>query len=213
MNPNVTTYLDNLSKWQEELTLLRKIVLDCNLTEDYKWMHPCYTYKNKNVIIIHDFKDYCAISFLKGSLLKDTKGVLIQPTESMQAGRQIRFTHLDEIKNLATIIKQYIFEAIEVEKSGQKVSFKSLEDYKIPTELEEQFQQNPIFKNAFNNLSKGRQKGYLLHFGKPKQSKTKTARIEKNIQRIIDGYGLTDCTCGLSKRKPNCDGSHKQLNT
>ncbi|MCB0398698.1 MAG: DUF1801 domain-containing protein [Winogradskyella sp.] len=213
MNPNVTTYLDNLSKWQEELTLLRKIVLDCNLTEDYKWMHPCYTYKNKNVIIIHDFKDYCAISFLKGSLLKDTKGVLIQPTENMQAGRQIRFTHLDEIKNLATIIKQYIFEAIEVEKSGQKVSFKSLEDYKIPTELEEQFQQNPIFKNAFNNLSKGRQKGYLLHFGKPKQSKTKTARIEKNIQRIIDGYGLTDCTCGLSKRKPNCDGSHKQLNT
>ena len=212
MNPKVTAYLDNLNRWQEELTLLRKIILDCNLTEAYKWKHPCYTYKNKNVVIIHDFKDYCAISFLKGSLLKDTEDILIQPTENIQASRQIRFTNLNEIKTLSNIIKHYIFEAIEVENSGQKVAYKTLSDYDIPVELEEQFQNDNDFKNAFSNLTPGRQKGYLLFFNKAKQSKTKTNRIENNKQRILDGYRLTDCTCGLSKRKPNCDGSHKQLN-
>ena len=211
MNTEVETYLDNLKHWKKELTLLRDIVCDCGLIEDFKWMHPCYTYNGKNVVLIHEFKTYCAILFPKGILLKDSKQILVQQTENTQSARQIRFTNLSEIEGLKPTIKAYIFEALEVEKAGLKVRKKKTSHYDKPEELEKAFQEHPEFDKAFKNLSPGRQNGYLLHFSKPKQSKTRAAQIEKYKQRILDGYGLRDCTCGLSKRKPNCDGSHKQL--
>ena len=209
MNAKVDTFLANLKTWQEELTRLRELILDCGLTEDFKWMHPCYTYNGKNVILIHGFKDYCALLFNKGALLSDEKGILVQQTENTQSARQLRFTNLNDIEKQKSVIKSYIFEAIEVEKMGLKVKMKTTSEFETPDELEQIFETNSSFKNAFYKLSEGRQRGYLLHFAKPKQSKTRISRIEKNIKRIIDGYGLNDCTCGLSKRKPNCDGSHK----
>ncbi|WP_299365926.1 DUF1801 domain-containing protein [Winogradskyella sp.] len=211
MNPNVTTYIESLDQWQDELSQLRKTILSCNLKEEYKWMRPCYTIDGKNIVLIHEFKDYCAISFFKGALLKDHKSILVKPTENSQAGRQIRFTSLEEINKIKTSLKNYIFEAIAIENLGLKVAYKTISEYEIPEELLEIFEEDIEFKKAFNALTPGRQKGYLLHFTKPKQSKTRLARIKKNRQRIFDGFGLTDCTCGLSKRKPNCDGSHKQL--
>ncbi|MDW5289540.1 DUF1801 domain-containing protein [Formosa sp. PL04] len=211
MNQEVNNYLSNLKKWKEELTKLREIILDLGLNEEFKWMHPCYTENGKNIILIHEFKDYCAILFHKGVLLKDVENILIQQTENIQSARQIRFTDLPEISELEPIIKQYIREAIEIEKSGLKIQKKKTTDFKIPEELEQKFKENPNFEKAFKDLTAGRQRGYLLHFFKPKQSKTKISRIEKNTERIFDGFGLNDCTCGLSKRKPNCDGSHKEL--
>lgn len=210
MNQEVSVYLNNLKKWQVEFTVLRKIILASGLFEDYKWKHPCYTKDGKNILLIHGFKDYCAILFIKGALLKDPKNILIQQTENTQAARQIRFTNVSEIATIEPIIKQYIIEAIGIELAGLKVKKKKA-IVEIPFELEEKFKENPEFKKAFNALTLGRQNGYLLHFVKPIQSKTKTARIEKNIARILNGYGLTDCTCGLTKRKPNCDGSHKYI--
>ena len=212
MNPEVDKYLDNLNKWKKELTRLRELISDCGLIEEYKWMHPCYTYKENNILLIHEFKNYCAILFHKGALLNDSKNILVQQTENTQSARQIRFKDISEIENLKSTIKEYIFEAIEVEKAGLKVKKKKTSDFEIPEELIEIFNERPEFKKAFENLTEGRQRGYLLHFSKPKQSKTRRSQVEKNIERIIDGYGLNDCTCGQSKRKPNCDGSHKQLN-
>jgi uncharacterized protein YdeI (YjbR/CyaY-like superfamily) len=211
MNTKVDAFLANLNSWQLELTQLRKLILECGLTEDFKWMHPCYTYNGKNVVLIHGFTDYCAILFNKGALLSDANNILIQQTENTQSARQIRFTSLNEIEQQESIIKSYIFEAIEVEKVGLKVKKKKTSEFDFPKELKQIFETNPDFKTAFYKLTEGRQRGYLLHFAKPKQSKTKISRIEKNINRILDGYGLNDCTCGLSKRKPNCDGSHKLL--
>jgi len=211
MNKEVEKYLNSLEKWRMELTELRKIILECGLKEDYKWMHPSYSDNGKNIVLIHEFKDYCAIMFQKGALLKDTENILVQQTENTQSARQIRFTKLSEVEELEPIIKKYVKEAIEIEKSGLKVKKKRTTDYEIPEELEQIFKENPEFKKAFEKLTAGRQRGYLLHFYKPKQSKTKISRIENSMKRIFDGYGLTDCTCGLSKRKPNCDGSHKQL--
>ncbi|MCL4118654.1 UNVERIFIED_CONTAM: hypothetical protein GTU68_005451 [Idotea baltica] len=196
---------------EKELTRLRELIVDCGLTEEYKWMHPCYTYKEKNIVLIHEFKNYCAILFHKGALLDDSKNVLVQQTENTQSARQIRFTNILEIEDLKSTIKEYIYEAIEVEKAGLKVKKKKTAEFKIPKELMDIFKERPEFKKAFYNLTDGRQRGYFLHFSKPKQSKTRQSQVEKNIERIIDGYGLNDCTCGLSKRKPNCDGSHKQL--
>ncbi|WP_072994779.1 DUF1801 domain-containing protein [Pseudozobellia thermophila] len=213
MNQEVNKYLNNLKNWKEELTKLREIILECGLNEEYKWMHPCYTDKGKNIVLIHGFKNYCAILFNKGALLKDPENILIQQTENVQAARQIRFTDLPEIFELKPIIKDYIKEAVEIEKSGIKIKKKKTTDFEIPNELEEKFGENPDFEEAFSRLTPGRQRGYLLYFNKPKQSKTKISRIEKNMERIMDGYGLNDCTCGLSKRKPHCDGSHKQLET
>ncbi|HMC01826.1 MAG TPA: DUF1801 domain-containing protein [Flavobacteriaceae bacterium] len=213
MNPKVDTYLNNLNQWKKELTRLRQIVNECGLVEEFKWKHPCYTYNKKNIVLIHEFKDYCGILFHKGVLLKDTKNILIQQTENMQSARQMRFTSLSEIEALKTIIKQYIYEAIEVEKVGLKVKMKKTSDYKMPEELEQIFKENPDFETAFKNLTEGRKRGYLLHFSKPKQAKSRISRIEKNMSRIFNGNGLNDCICGLSKRKPNCDGSHKQLET
>lgn len=211
MKTEIKQYLSRLKNWQSELTKLHEIIVDCGLEEDYKWMHPCYTYNEKNIVLIHEFKDYCAILFHKGALMKDPENILVQQTENTQSARQIRFTELVVIEELESIIKQYIKEAIVIEQSGLKVERKATADYEMPEELEQKFKGNPAFEKAFYQLTLGRQKVYLLHFANTKQSKTRIARIENNLQRILDGYGLKDCTCGLSKRKPNCDGSHKQL--
>lgn len=211
MNPEVDKYLDKLKKWENEITLLRLIVLECGLTEGFKWMHPCYSVDKKNVLIIHEFKEYCAILFIKGELLNDSSSILVRQTEDTQSSRQIRFSNTSEILKLKNVIKAYIFEAIEVEKAGLEVKKKKTSEFEIPEELELAFHNNPKFKKAFKKLTEGRQRGYLLHFSNAKQSKTRTSRIEKNTDRILNNFGLNDCTCGFSKRKPNCDGSHKML--
>lgn len=211
MNPKVDTFFENLSSWKEEMEILRSIVLDCGLKEDYKWKVPCYTYNGKNVLIIHGFKDYCALNFFKGALLKDTDKLLIQPTENSQAARQIRFTNTKEITENSQILKTYIFQAIEVEKAGLDIDYKKTTEYDIPEELQQVLDTDTEFKVAFEALTPGRQRGYLLHFSQPKQSGTRTSRIEKARDRIFDGKGIHDCVCGLSKRMPRCDGSHKQL--
>lgn len=211
MNKEVDKYLNGLEKWQDELKNLREIIVACGLEEDFKWMHPSYSHNGKNIVLIHEFKNYCAILFQKGVLLKDSKNILVQQTENTQSARQIRFTNTEQITKLEKTIKEYIKEAVAIEKSGKKVVMEKVSDYETPEELEQKFAENPNFEKAFKKLTAGRQKGYLLHFSEPKQTKTKISRIENNIQRIMDGYGLNDCICGLSKRKPNCDGSHKQL--
>lgn len=212
MNQEVNAYINNLEQWKEELSLLRSVMLECGLTETYKWMHPCYTYNGNNVLLLHEFKDYCAILFHKGALLEDSQKILKQQTENTQAARQLRFTSILEIKPLIPMIKQYVFEAIEIEKAGLKVKMKSLADYHTPDELTEKFNTDPEFELAFTALTPGRQKGYLLHFSKPKHAKTRMSRIENCEKRIYMGKGLTDCICGHSKRMPNCDGSHKLFN-
>lgn len=211
MSTEVDAFLEKQSKWKVELTLLREIILECDLTEDFKWKHPCYTHSGKNVLLIHGFNDYCALLFNKGALIKDTNNLLVQQTKNTQSARQIRFTDESEIQDLRAILKDYIIAAIEVEKQGLKVEKKKTTDYEVPIELVQKFESNSDLEIAFNKLTPGRQRGYLLHFAQPKQSKTKLARIDKNTDRILNGIGLNDCTCGLSKRMPNCDGSHKQL--
>ena len=211
MNPKVDEFLEKAPKWQLEMKKLRMIVLDCMLTEEFKWKQPCYTFNNSNVLIIGGFKDYCLISFLKGSLLKDDNGLLIKPGEHTQSGRYMKFTNTHEIETIESILKAYIFEAIEVEKTGVKVNFKPVSDYSIPEELTTIFTENSAFKLAFEALTPGRQKAYILYFSAPKQSKTRVSRIEKYMNQIFEGKGLTDCTCGLSKKMPYCDGSHKYI--
>lgn len=211
MNPKVEKYLENLDRWQKELSTLRQIIANCGLTEDFKWMHPSYSDNNKNILLLHEFKNYCAILFNKGALLNDSKNILVQQTENTQAARQIRFTSLSEIIRLEPTIKQYIYEAIEVERAGLKVKKQETSDFEMPVELKQKFDENSELERAFNTLTEGRKRGYLLHFSQSKQSKTRISRIEKNVDRILNGRGLNDCVCGLSKRKPNCDGSHKQL--
>ncbi|SKB41740.1 DUF1801 domain-containing protein [Maribacter arcticus] len=213
MNKKVTDYLNGLTQWKDELIRLREIILDCDLVEDFKWKHPCYTYKGKNIALMHDFKEYSALLFYKGALLKDPKKILIQQTKNVQAGRQIRFINLEEINQLEAVIKSYLLEAIEHEKSGQKIPMKKVSDFDFPSELGDKFKENPELETAFNNLTPGRQKGYLLNFSQAKQSSTRLSRIEKNTKRIFEGKGLNDCICGLSKRMPNCDGSHNQLSS
>lgn len=192
MNPKVDEFLGKAKKWQEEYSALRNIVLDCELTEEFKWMHPCYTLGKKNIVLIHGFKDYCALLFHKGALLKDAHGILIQQTENVQAARQIRFTNVQEIVGMETIIKDYILEAIEVEKAGLEVPMKEHKEYIIPEELHHKFNEMPTLKTAFENLTPGRQRAYILHFSQPKQSKTRVSRIEKYTQHILDGKGLND---------------------
>ncbi|WML55971.1 YdeI family protein [Neobacillus sp. PS2-9] len=191
-NPKVDEFLSKAKKWKEEYEKLRIIVLDCELTEEFKWMHPCYTFENKNIVLIHGFKDYCAILFHKGSLLQDVHGILIQQTENVQAARQIRFSNVQEIVNMETILKDYIYEAIEVEKSGLEVSFKKTTEYIIPEELQKKFTEMPALKTAFEELTPGRQRAYLLYFSQPKQSKTRESRVEKYMQQILNGKGLND---------------------
>jgi len=208
-NPKVDDFLSKAKKWKEEYEKLRNIVLDCGLTEEFKWMHPCYTLENKNIVLIHGFKEYCALLFHKGALLKDTHGILVQQTENVQAARQIRFANVQEIAEMAPILKAYIQEAIEVEKAGLEVNIKEQKDFTIPEELQTKFEEMPAFQAAFEALTPGRQRAYLFYFSQAKQSKTRVSRIEKYMQKILDGKGLNDCTCGLSKKQPNCDGSHK----
>lgn len=192
MNSKVDEYLSKAKKWKEESEKLRKIVLDCELTEEFKWMHPCYTFEKKNIVLIHGFKEYCALLFHKGALLQDTHGILIQQTENVQAARQIRFTNVQEIVEIETILKAYIHEAIEIEKAGLEVNFKKNTEFIIPDELQSKFDEIHAFKNAFESLTPGRQRAYLLYFSQPKQSKTRESRVEKYMQHILNGKGLND---------------------
>jgi uncharacterized protein YdeI (YjbR/CyaY-like superfamily) len=209
MNPKVDDFIDKAENWQQEFEQLRRIILDCQLTEEFKWRQPCYSFQGKNSVIIGGFKEYCVLSFFKGALLKDSHGILERIGEHTQAGRQIKFTNVDEIIKLETILKAYIFEAVEVEKAGLTVQLKKTSEYGIPDELRSKFDENPELRRAFESLTAGRQKGYLLYFSAPKQSKTRASRIKSYTQKILDGKGFYDCTCGLSKRMPTCDGSHK----
>lgn len=192
MNPKVDEYLSKSKKWKKEYEKLRDIVLDCELTEEFKWMHPCYTFENKNIVLIHGFKEYCALLFHKGALLQDTHGILIQQTENVQAARQIRFTNLQEIVEMESILKDYIYEAIEVEKAGLEVNYKEHTEYVIPEEFQNKLDENPALKTAFEALTPGRQRAYILYFSEPKQSKTRESRVEKYMQQILDGKGLKD---------------------
>jgi len=192
MNPKVDWYFNKEEKWHEEVKKLRTIILDCDLTEELKWGVPCYTYQKNNIVLIHVFKEYCAILFHKGALLKDIEGILIQQTENVQAARQIRFTNLQEIIKLESVIKAYVYEAIEVEKSGLKVPFKKATEFAIADEFQAKLEEDSELSTAFYALTPGRQRAYLLFFSAPKQSKTREARVEKCIPQILVGKGLTD---------------------
>ncbi|WP_417898038.1 YdeI family protein [Bacillus haimaensis] len=192
LNRKVDGFLKKTKTWKEEYEKLREIVLDCELTEDFKWMHPCYTFEDKNIVLIHGFKEYCALLFHKGALLKDEHGILIQQTENVQAARQIRFTNVQKIVEMENILKAYIKEAIEVEKAGLEVEYKKHAEYIIPEELQYKFDEMPALKTAFEALTPGRQRAYILHFSKPKQSKTRVSRVEKCMEQILDGKGLNE---------------------
>ena len=192
MNPKVDAYLSRAKTWREEQAALRAIALDCQLTEELKWGQPCYTLENSNIVLIHVFKEYCALLFFKGALMKDTKGILVQQTENVQVARQIRFTNMREIVKMEATVKAYIREAIKVEKSGVKVELKKTEEFKVPEEFQYQLDRVPALREAFSALTPGRQRAYLLHFSAPKLSKTRESRVEKCIPLILDGMGLND---------------------
>lgn len=192
MNPQVDAFLRKAKKWQEEFEKLRMIVLDCQLTEELKWGVPCYTFQNKNIVLIHGFKEYCALLFLKGALLKDPKGILIKQTENVQAGRQIRFTNVREIVKMAPLLKTYIHEAIAVEKAGLQVQLKKTAEFPISEEFQNKLDTIPALQPAFAALTPGRQRAYLLYFSAPKQSKTRESRVEKSLRQILSGKGLDD---------------------
>lgn len=192
MNPKVDWYFTKNKKWQEEIEVLRTIILGCGLTEELKWGCPCYTFRESNIVLIHVFKDYCALLFFKGSLLKDPNGILIQQTENVQAARQMRFTGLQEIVKRKRIIKAYIKEAIDVEKAGLKVPLKKTKEFTVPEEFQDKLDEIPALKKAFYALTPGRQRGYILYFSAAKQSQTREARVEKYMQKILAGKGLED---------------------
>lgn len=210
-HPEVTAYFKTLGTWKVELQALRKIARQSGLTETWKWRQPCYTHENRNVAILSGFKGYCAISFFNGSLLKNKHGLLVAPGKDSQFTRLLKFTSVEEIVATESIIQACIAEAIQVETSGQKVQTKSVSDYEVPDELRAEFANDPVFQNAFESLTPGRQRGYLLHFAGAKQSKSRAARIAKYRQRILDGKGMRDCICGHSTKYPSCDGSHARL--
>ena len=192
MNPKVDVFLSKAKKWKKEFAKLRMIVLDSQLTEELKWGQPCYTFKEKNVVLIHGFKEYCALLFFKGALLQDARGILIRQTENVQAARQIRFTNVRQIVEMEPILKTYIKQAIEVEKAGLKVKFKKTAEYKIPEEFQIKLDKIPALKTAFEALTPGRQRAYIFYFSAPKQSKTRESRVEKCMQQILKGKGLND---------------------
>ena len=192
MNPKVDFYFDKADTWQKELEQLRSIVLECGLTEELKWGTPCYTFQKNNIVLLHVFKEYCAVLFFKGALLHNTDGILIQQTKNTQAARQIRFTNVQQITEQKTILKAYIYEAIEVENAGLEVRFKKTDEFTVPDEFQQKLNETPALKTAFEALTPGRQRAYLLYFAAPKQSKTRESRIEKYTPQILEGKGLKD---------------------
>lgn len=190
-NPKIDALLRQEKKWREEFETLRSIALDCELTEDVKWYQPCYTLEGRNVVLIHGFKEYCALMFFKGALLKDSRRILATPGQH-QAARQIRFTNVREVEKMKAIVQAYIEEAIELEKAGVKVKLKKTADFKIPDEFQTKLDEMPALKSAFAALTPGRQRNYLFHFSQPKQSKTREERVERSMQRILNGKGLND---------------------
>jgi uncharacterized protein YdeI (YjbR/CyaY-like superfamily) len=191
-NPKVDFFFNKAKQWQREYEELRKICLGCGLTEELKWGCPCYTFEKRNVVLIHGFKEYCALLFFKGALLKDDKGVLIQQTKNVQAARQIRFTSLREVVKLKPVVKAYIKEAVAAESAGLKVNFKKTAEFSIPAEFQNKLDENPSLKASFKALTPGRQRAYLLHFSQPKQSRTRESRVERYVQQILSGKGLDD---------------------
>jgi uncharacterized protein YdeI (YjbR/CyaY-like superfamily) len=192
MNPKVDWFFQKDTKWQKEYEQLRMVCLDCGLTEELKWGCPCYTFENRNIVLIHGFKEYCALLLFKGALLNDADRILIQQTKNVQSARQIRFINVKEIVKMKPVLKTYIYEAIEVERAGLKVKLKKTSDFPIPEEFQHQLNKNAALKKAFHALTPGRQKGYLFYFSQPKQSRTREARIEKYVQHILEGKGLND---------------------
>jgi len=192
MNPKVDFFFSKDTKWQKEYEKLRMIILDCGLTEELKWGCPCYTFEKRNIVLIHGFKEYCALLFFKGALLDDPNGILIQQTENVQSARQIRFTNIREINKMEKILKAYTYEAIEVERAGLKVKLKKTSEYKIPEEFQKQLDKKPALKKAFDALTPGRQRQYIFYFSQPKQSKTRESRVEKSLKQILNGKGLDD---------------------
>ena len=192
MNSDVDWFFDKDTKWKKEYEQLRMIVLNCGLNEELKWGCPCYTFEGSNIVLIHGFKEYCALLFFKGALLSDANNILIQQTENVQSARQIRFTDLKEIVKMEKILKAYIYEAIEVEKAGLQVKLKKTSDFKMPEEFQKKLNKNAALKKAFDALTPGRQRAYIFYFSQPKQSKTREARIEKYMQQILEGKGLDD---------------------
>jgi uncharacterized protein YdeI (YjbR/CyaY-like superfamily) len=191
-NPKVDGFLRKAEKWREEFKKLRMVCLDSGLTEELKWGKPCYTYRQSNIVLIHGFKEYCALLFMKGALLKDPKGILVQQTENVQAARQIRFTNTREIAEKESVLKTYIKEAIEVEKAGLEVDYKKTSEFVIAEEFQNRLDESPALKKAFDALTPGRQRGYLLYFSAAKQPKTRALRVEKCVQQILNGKGLND---------------------
>ena len=192
LNPKVDSFIGKAKQWQEEFKQLRAIALDCGLIEEFKWGKPCYTIEDKNVFLIHGFKEYCALLFMKGALIKDPMGILVSQTENTQAARQIRFTNVDEIVEMAHVVKAYMLEAVKVEKAGLEVPYKETSEFDVPEEFQAILDDDPALKAAFEALTPGRQRGYLLYFAGAKQSKTRTSRVEKCIPKIMEGMGLHD---------------------
>ena len=211
MNPKVDDFISNAKNWQSEMKVLRQLLLECGLTEEFKWRAPCYSFQGNNVVLIGSFKTFCTLSFFKGVLLQDTANLLVKPGENSQSVRFFKFTSLHEITDQKSIIKNYIFEAIEIEKAGLKVNLKSNSELELVPELLNTLATNPSLKKAFEALTPGRQRGYNLYISSSKNPKTRQTRIEKYIPRILDGKGINDCVCGLSKKMPRCDGSHKYI--
>ncbi|WP_205511772.1 YdeI/OmpD-associated family protein [Longitalea arenae] len=191
-NPKVDFFFEKAEQWHDEFEKLRSLILDCGLTEELKWGNPCYMFENNNIVLIHGFKEYCAMLFFKGALLNDPNGILIQQTENVQAARQVRFTNKKEITKLERVLKTYIYEAIEVERAGLKVKLKKTEDFPVPEEFQVKLDKKPALKKAFEALTPGRQRAYLYYFNQAKQSKTRAARVEKYLPQILDGKGLDD---------------------
>ncbi len=193
MNIQAEHFFEKAKKWNEEFRLLREIIYqNKSLAEDFKWMHPCYTFEGKNVVLIHGFKDYCALLFHKGALIKDPENILIQQTENVQSARQIRFSNISEIIKLSPLIKEYIKEAVEIERAGKKIEMKKVSDYPISPEFQKALDEDEVLNEAFYSLTPGRQKGYLFYFNQAKQAKTRETRIEKYYQHILDGRGIDD---------------------
>lgn len=209
MIAEVDAYLQEAADWREELFLLRSIALECGLTEEFKWKQPCYTHDGANVVILARLKECCTLGFFKGALLKDPDGILDKPGEHTQSARVVRFTSVEAVNQWRAALVSCIAEAIDNERQGRKVEFKKTSEFDTPDELRAEFDVDPAFKHAWDQLTPGRQRGYLLQFSSAKQSATRTTRIQKAMPRILAGKGLQDCICGHSQKMPRCDGSHQ----